>query len=79
MNTIKSHLEHIIALCKQATGEDCESKILPTSAIYRIEIKAEKALQDIDEADALLCRVCKGIGVTNDSYLTVNLECSKDE
>ena len=80
MNTIKSHLEHIIELCEQADHDfKSEPKILPTTALHKIKIKAEKAIGNHKTTDAVLCELCRQIGRIDNNNLTVSMETLDDE
>jgi len=77
MNTVNTLLEQILELCKQA--DSSRDQILPSTAIDKIRIKAEKGLNKYKLTDTLLCEICREIGVSNSNDLTVNLEPSTDE
>ena len=80
MTTIKSHLENIIALCDQADHDfHSEPKILPTTALHKIKIKAEKALNKHKTTDAILCEFCKQFGDIDGTDLTIELGSAIDE
>lgn len=77
MNTVLSQLHQMRELVNQALPP--RSKILPTSALYKMDIKLTKAIQDTERLATLLCASCEEIGVIDNIDLTVNLECAKDE
>ena len=77
MNTVLSQLYQMRELCKQALPPG--SQILPTSALYKMDIKIEKAIQDAEKVHATACRTCEGIGTPNSINLTVELGAAIDE
>ncbi len=77
MIAMNALLEQILELCKQADRE--RAQILPSTAIDKIRIKVEKGLNNHKATDAVLCELCRQIGIINNKDLTINLETMTDE